>query len=366
MESPGRMAMIEVSLVMPCLNEEQTVGGCVRAAVDVLDSMNLRYEVIVADSSDDSSAAVAEKAGATVIRHNKKGYGAACLVGINASRGKYILLCDADGSYSLRELPRFIENLESGADFVIGTRLRGNMEKNSMPFHHRYVGNPLLTFTVNLFFKTKLSDVHSGFRAVKRDALKRMKLSTTGMEFATEMVVAAALNRMRIEEVPISYLRRAGQSKLRSFSDGWRHLRFMLLYSPDYLFLIPGISLLFIGIFLLMMQHFTVSILGSLIIILGYQIMVLGISAKTYAVQTGIVPHSRFIHLIHKYITLERGSLLGIAAIMFALLTGLLHLTAGVKVTQKTLLVLLTFSIIAIQTVFSVFFLSTLLIERKR
>ncbi len=240
----------EVSVILPCLDEAETVGTCVGKAVGELRRLGLHGEVIVVDNgSTDGSPEIAERCGARVVHESRRGYGSALMRGAEEARAPFIVMADADDSYDLTDLERFVVGLQGGADLVMGTRLRGTIEPGAMPWLHRWIGNPVLSGILNLLFRPGISDAHCGMRAFTKDAYRRMHLQTTGMEFASEMVIKAALGNMRISEIPIT-LHPDGRSRrphLRSFRDGWRHLRFMLLFSPTYLFLVPG--LLCMGVF---------------------------------------------------------------------------------------------------------------------
>src|SRR6202030_1655336 len=236
-----------VSVVIPCLNEAENIQLCVTAALRALERMGVPGEVVVADNgSEDASARLAEDAGARVVVERRRGYGSAYLAGFAASNGRYIVMADADLTYDFNEIPRFVAALEDGAEMVIGDRM-DNIQPGAMPWLHRYVGNPILTGLLNLFFRTGVNDAHCGMRAVRRDVLPRLDLRTTGMEFASEMVIRAAKENLRIAEFPIEYHPRGGESKLSSFRDGWRHLRFLLVHSPTYLFVVPGLVMSVIG-----------------------------------------------------------------------------------------------------------------------
>src|SRR5438270_12604718 len=229
-----------VSVVIPCLNEAENIESCVRTALEVLLRMGCQGEVIVVDNaSEDDSARLAERAGARVVVEPRRGYGSAYLAGFEAAKGRYIVMADADLTYDFNEIPRFVAALEQGAEMVIGDRM-DNIKPGAMPWLHRYIGNPILTGLLNLFFRTGISDAHCGMRAVRRDVLSRLDLRTTGMEFASEMVIRASKENLKIAEFPIEYHPRGGESKLSSFRDGWRHLRFLLVHSPNHLFIIPG------------------------------------------------------------------------------------------------------------------------------
>src|SRR5262245_52036435 len=228
---------------MPCLNEEQNIRECVTRALEVMVREGIDGEVVVADNrSDDRSAEIAAEAGARVVHEPRRGYGWAYRAGFAAARGRYIVMVDADLTYDFDEIPRFVAELDDGAELVMGNRM-GNIQPGSMPWLHRYVGNPVLTGVLNLFFGTGVKDAHCGMRALRRDALEVLDLRTTGMEFASEMVIRAAKERLVIRQLPIQYHPRGGESKLSSFRDGWRHLRFLLVHSPTYLFIVPGAAM---------------------------------------------------------------------------------------------------------------------------
>ena len=232
---------IEVSVVMPCLNEEATVGACIEKAHRTLKRLGLRGEVIVADNgSTDASVPIAESLGARVVHQPIRGYGAAYQAGIQAARGKYILIGDSDDTYDFTDLERFITPLRNGYDFVMGSRFKGEILKGAMSWSHRTIGNPILSGILRWFFHTSISDAHCGMRAFTREAYEVMQLQTTGMEFASEMVIKVVQADLKLCEVPITYYPRQGESKLNSFRDAWRHLRFMLLLSPTHLFVLPG------------------------------------------------------------------------------------------------------------------------------
>ena len=376
---------LEVSVVLPCLNEEATIGACIKSIKNMLKKENIKGEIIISDNgSTDNSVMIAKSLNARVINQPLKGYGAACLKGIHEASGEFIVIGDSDATYDFLETPALLKPLKKGYDFVIGTRFKGKIEKGAMPWAHRYIGNPFLSFIVNRFFKTNLSDVHSGFRAFTKEAFERMNLKTTGMEFASEMVISAVKNRLKIYEVPISYNKRKGKSKLKSFSDGWRHLRFILMYSPTYLFLVPGLFLFLVGLVgitvlrqgPLSVSGFNIDIhfmlLGSLLTLLGYQILNLGLCARTYAITIGFEKHDNLIDFIAKYISLERGIVIGLAVfligffIILKIFFSWIHGNFSSINEIRNIVFSITILIIGIQTLFSSFFLSMLLVEKNR
>lgn len=236
---------------MPCLNEAETIETCIKKAQVFMQENNIAGEVVIGDNgSTDGSQELARALGAVVVNVEKKGYGNASRGAIEASKGKYIITADTDDSHDILNLDLFIEHLKEGYDLVMGNRFKGENKKDAMPFLHRYVGNPILTFIGNLFFRTRLGDFHCGLRGFSREAYDKMNLSTPGMEFASEIIVKASLLNLKIAEVPTTVFP-AGRNRkahLRTFPDGWRHLRFLLLYSPKWLFLIPGFLCMLIGI----------------------------------------------------------------------------------------------------------------------
>lgn len=318
---------MEISIVMPCLNEAETIEGCIREALNALEKNGTRGEVVVADNgSSDASVDIAEKAGARVVNVSQKGYGNALRKGIEAARGTFILMGDADGSYDFGELPHFLERLRQGDDLVMGCRFPrhgGHIDSGAMPWKHRWIGNPVLSASGKLFFSSPVSDFHCGLRAFRRKAIMNLGLRTTGMEFASEMVVKATLHKLKISQVPIT-LRRDGRSHtphLRSWRDGWRHLRFMLLYSPVWLFVLPGLCLSLAGIlgFMLLLPEpltlfngITLD-LGSLLvsgaaILVGFQVLGFGLFIKAYAVNTGMLPgESYWLKIVKHDHTVEWG-----------------------------------------------------------
>jgi len=282
-----------VSVVIPCLNEAENIEECVRRARTAMESAGIPGEVVVADNdSEDGSAELAAAAGARVVHEPRRGYGSAYLAGFAAARGEYIVMGDADLTYDFNEIPRFVAELDKGAQLVMGDRM-DNIHPGAMPWLHRYVGNPVLTGILNLFFRTGVSDAHCGMRGFRRDILPILDLRTTGMEFASEMVIRASKEKLDIREFPIEYHPRGGESKLSSFRDGWRHLRFLLVHSPTHLFVIPGTVLLLLGALVMAVVLSEVSILGrvwgihaelagAMLVVGGTQIVSLGLAAHAY------------------------------------------------------------------------------------
>ena len=292
-KQPTEVSQLDVSVVMPCLNEAGSIAEAVGKAREALDAGGYRGEVIVVDNgSSDGSGKLAADAGARVIDEAERGYGNAYRTGLAAAEGRYILMLDADLTYPVEDLPRFVAALDDGADMVMGDRLE-QLEPGVMPWLHRYVGNPVLTGILNLLFRTGVKDAHCGMRALRRDVLPRLDLRTSGMEFASEMVIRAGKLGLDIREFPIAYHPREGESKLSTWSDGWRHLRFLLVHSPTHLFIVPGLimaalAVLVIAASLTQIEVFGrqwdihAMIAGSLGLIVGAQVVGLGLCAHTY------------------------------------------------------------------------------------
>jgi glycosyltransferase involved in cell wall biosynthesis len=318
-------ARVDVSVVMPCLNEERSVGTCVANAWEGIRKANLRGEVIVADNgSTDKSVAIAAAAGARVVYEHRRGYGNAYLKGFSAARGRVIVMGDSDESYDFTALPELVSPLNEGFDYVLGSRFAGEIRRGAMPWSHRYIGNPALTATLNLLFRLRVTDAHSGLRAFTREALDKMALQCEGMEFASEIVVKAAQAKLRVTEIPITYRPRIGKSKLNSFEDGWRHLRFLFLMSPDYLFVIPGITLLVLG---LISQVALIDVGGdssvliwkiflALTVLAGSQLTMFGLFAKSIPRRVGIAEHGRVPNWVDRTFTLERGLICGAGVVI--------------------------------------------------
>lgn len=300
----------QVSVVIPCLNEAETIAECVRAAAEVLAESGLEGEVIVVDNdSDDGSAELAAAAGATVIHEPSRGYGSAYRAGLRAARGSYIVMADADLTYDFREIPRFVRELEDGAELVVGNR---KSRPGAMPWLSR-VGNPILSRFLNVLYRTKVRDVHCGMRAVRREVLPILDLRTTGMEFASEMVIRAAREKLDVREFPIELHPRVGRSKLSPFRDGWRHLRLILVYNPNFLFLLPGVVLMLAGAIVVVLVfagllYVHSLIVGCLLIVLGVQATGLGVCARAYGLYH-IGEQDRLLQALGSRVKLEHGLL---------------------------------------------------------
>ncbi len=372
----------EISVVLPCRNEEESLETCILAIMGVFKECSIKGEIVVSDSSTDRSAEIARRHGVILVKHDKEGYGAAYLEGFKAARGEHIFCADPDGSYDFAEIPRVLDSLRDGYDFVIGNRFKGRIAPGAMPFLHQYIGNPLFSFLLRLFFMTKISDVHCGMRAISRQALDKLNLKTLGMEFASEWVIKAVKKGLKIKELPINYYRRQGKSKLRSFADGWRHLRFMLLYSPLFLFFIPGVILFLAGAAIMgwfyagspaifgVRLFYHPMFLAAVMVIIGYQVMIFALFAKTYAV-THLDENSPRLQALYRSITIEK---VGMAGILVSLLGIILYaviflkwLASGFGALQEVKLSIVALTLIAVgaQTLFSSFMLSILGIKEK-
>jgi hypothetical protein len=369
-----------VSVVIPCLNEEQNIEECVRAAVAALDADGLTGEVIVVDNdSDDRSAELAAVAGARVIHEPRRGYGSAYLAGFAATSGDYVVMADADLTYDFHDIPRFVERLDAGAQLVMGDRM-SNIHPGAMPWLHRYVGNPMLTGVLNLLFRTGVRDAHCGMRALRRDVLPLLDLRTTGMEFASEMVIRAAKRNLVIDELPIEYRPRGGDSKLSSFRDGWRHLRFLLVHSPTYLFIVPGATLAGIGLlasvavmanlnlFGRVLQTHTL-IAGALLMIVGVQLLGMGLCAHAYGTYF-MGEGDPWFDAMRKRFRLEHGLVLGAGitlpglAVCASVVARWISRGFGALAEENLALIGATLVIIGVQVFFSSFLLSILGLRR--
>ena len=391
-ESPLPGRAVELTILMPCLDEAETVGTCVRKARSALEELGIDGEVLVADNgSTDGSPGIAERAGARVLRVFEKGYGSALRAGIEAARGRWIVMGDADDSYDFSKLAPFVEGLRSGADLVMGCRMPrggGRILPGAMPWMHRWIGNPVLSFLGRLLFRIPVRDFHCGLRAFSRDSIRDVALRTTGMEFASEMVIKASLAGLRIEEVAVT-LRPDGRSRpphLRSWRDGWRHLRFMLLFSPRWLFLVPGSVLVVLGLGIglrLMAGPIPVGrlrfdtntlLVCSMAILVGLQLCLFGLFTRIFAIHAGLLPDAGLTTRFGRLFTLERG--VGAALLFLALGAGLMGraILAWAEVgfgqmsypdSLRMVIPAVTLITIGVQVIFSSFFLSVLSLVRR-
>ena len=322
---------VVVSAVIPCLNEEQTLALCIEKAFRGFAELGVTGEVVVSDNgSTDRSVEIARQMGARVINERRKGYGAALLRGINEARGEIIVMADADDSYDWTAIAPFVRKIREGYDLVMGNRFKGGIMDGAMPRLHRYLGNPVLSLIARIAFRTPIGDFHCGMRAFTRTAFERMQLKTTGMEFATEMVANASHQGLRIAEIPVVLYpdKRNRPPHLRSFRDGWRHLRFILTYTPDYLYLVPGVLMLLPGLLLeALLARGPVTIggaylgihflaLGSLLTLVGFNVINLGILAKTLMAQRYSGIRSRTVRFVSRRFSLESGLLVGAALVL--------------------------------------------------
>ena len=370
-----------LSVVIPCLNEAANIERCVAWARTTMSEHGIDGEVVVADNdSDDDSAAIAIAAGARVVHERRRGYGNAYMAGFGAARGRYILMADADLTYDFGEIPRFLAELEAGADLVMGDRMDG-IQPGAMPWLHRYIGNPVLSGTLNFFFRTGVRDAHCGMRAFRRDKLPALELRTTGMEFASEMVIRAAKAKLAIRQLPIAYHPRGGESKLSSFRDGWRHLRFLLVHSPTHLFALPGALLLLAGVLISLVSLSGIEIFGrewqlhsmiagSLLAVVGTQVLGLGLCAHAYGRYFMGEREAWFDRMRARY-RLEHGLALGGAVALAGLLMATAILVTwidrgfGALSEERLAVAAATLITVGLQVVFSSFLLSILGLRRR-
>jgi glycosyltransferase involved in cell wall biosynthesis len=375
---------IELSVVMPCLNEEKAVAVCVRKIIDVFARQGIKGEVIVCDNgSADRSIELARAAGARVVTEAQQGYGAAYLRGLKEAKGEYIIIGDSDNTYDFSDIPRFLKPLREGIDFVIGSRFRGAIHHGAMPWVNRYIGNPILSGMTRLFFRTRLSDIHCGMRGFSRRAYNTMKLHTLGMEFATEMVIATITNDLKVIEIPINYYPRTGESKLKAVSDAWRHIRFMLLYCPVWLYFIPGMlgfipsmSILIIGqggpvLFLGRYWDIHILVFAAMVSLLSYQLLQLGIYAHTFAVEQGYLDQDAFMKFFRRHFSLERGLIAGGILFLIGLSINIgiflewFNHGFGALYRIREAILAMTLMVIGLQTIFSSFFISLLSLKSR-
>jgi glycosyltransferase involved in cell wall biosynthesis len=379
---------LQLTILMPCLNEAETIARCIEKAKRGIERAGVPGEILIADNgSTDGSQAIAEKLGARVVAVKEKGYGNALRGGIAAAKGKYILMGDADDSYDFSEADRFVKKFQEGYDLVMGCRLPvggGTILPGAMPWKNRWIGNPILSFIGRLFFKCPAHDFHAGLRAFTKDSLEKMELQTTGMEFASEMVIKATLKKFKIAEVPIT-LHKDGRSRpphLKPWRDGWRHLRFMLIYSPRWLFLVPGLLLSALGIIFsavlavkdvqLGAVHFNVGTLmmACMAVIVGFQLVAFAFFTKVFAIAEGLLPEDPKLTRVFKIFTLEKGLVVGLLVLLAGILMFLralwlwqqahFGLLPSTEENLRRLIPTATLIVLGIQTIFSSFFMSVL------
>ncbi len=380
----------ELTIIMPCLNEADGLRHCIEQAHNALQAHAIDGEVIVADNgSTDGSIAIAEELGARVINVPEKGYGNALMGGIKAARGRYCLMADADGSYDFTAAPRFLSALKEGAQLVMGNRFQGEIKPGAMPLLHRYLGNPVLSGIGRLFFHCPCRDFHCGIRAFERNIILNLDLRTSGMEFASEMVVKAVMNGLTITEIPVTLSAdlRTGPTHLRTWRDGWRHLRFLLLFSPRWLFLYPGILFAVLGVISAAILYagpvnvggltfgINTFVYACLAVLIGLQSVILSLFARTFAVTEGLLPRTRAFDQLGRLFSLEKGVLLGLA-LVFAGLGGSLFAVwqwqgqdlEAERLKEMLRLVVLSGSTISagVQVVLSSFFVSVLRLGRRK
>ena len=369
---------MDISIVIPALNEEGIVGKTVKSIpLTELKEKGMDVEVVVVDNaSTDNTAQEATDAGARVVREDNRGYGNAYLRGFKESKGDIIVMGDADATYPLNITYDFVQPILTGDyDVVMGSRLKGEIKKGAMPALHRYVGNPFLTWLLNALFKAGISDAHCGMRAIRREALDKLNLHSTGMEFASEMIIEAARENLKIAEIPITYYPRIGDSKLSSFSDGWRHLRFMMLYRPTPFLLGPGLIVLLLGVSLVTIvtllgqSRMHSLILGSLLVIIGYQMLLAWMQFGAFGEMYGVNKSSGTVNKYLSYHSLGRELLLGVVLLLVGLIIGINVIynwsAAGFGGLFQTLnaMMALIFFILGFQTIFSGIFISLMLLS---
>jgi len=380
---------LEISIVLPCLNERETVSVCVKKAIAALELAGLRGEVIVADNgSTDGSIELAQAAGARVVHVEGRGYGSALKGGIRAAGGKYVLMADSDDSYDFAHIPRFVEELRKGSELVMGNRFRGGIQKGAMPMLHRYLGNPALTGIGRLFFRSPCRDFHCGIRAFRKDSYDRMDIRSTGMEFASEMVVKASLLQMQVSEVPttLSPDGRSHPPHLRTWHDGWRHLRFLLMYSPRWLFLYPGIASILLGLAACAWLMPGPRQIGDIVfdvhtlaygfgfMMIGFQLLAFAVFTKVFAITEGLLPEDPRLNRFFEYIKLETGLVAGILLVFVGIAGSIFALSNWARsnfgpLNSESMLRVVLPSVFALvlgaQVIFSSFFLSILGLRRR-
>lgn len=380
---------IEVSILMPCLDEAETIARCIGKARAAATMGGFICEIVVADNgSTDGSQQIARDLGARVVDVATRGYGAALMGGIAAARGRYVIMADADDSYDLSRIAPFVEALRAGNDLVMGNRFLGGIDPGAMPPLHRYLGNPVLTRIGRIFFRSPCGDFHCGLRGFRREAFVALDLRSTGMEFATEMVVKATMQRLRIVEVPTT-LQAAGRSRpphLRSWRDGWRHLRFLLMYSPRHLFLLPGFLLVTVGTILGVLLlpgprrigsvslDVNTLLFASAAVVVGVQLMLFWLFARVFSTTEGLLPADDTLERLFKHITLESGLIVSGVALLAGLVLALASVGEWQAVafghldpehTLRRVIPAVLLLILGVQGIFSSFFLSILGLRRR-
>jgi glycosyltransferase involved in cell wall biosynthesis len=377
-------AALQISVVIPCLDEEAAVGRVVDQAWEGIERSGRTGEVIVVDNgSTDRSAEAAEAHGAKVVFEPRRGYGRAYLTGIAHAQGESIVMADADGTYPVEELAGFVDALDAGEDLVLGSRFEGRIHEGAMPWSNRWIGNPILTGLLNRLFGIRVSDAHCGMRAVRRSALTALDLHSTGMEFASEMVFKAGRRNLRVGEVPIDYFPRTGESKLSRFGDAWRHVRFMLLYSPSWLYFLPGFVLLLLGLAgMIVLASGPVDVFGRTwqihtmlafvaLTLLGAQIVQLGVFARTYAL-THYGANDALLERLRHRIHLEHGLLFGLgliaigAGVLITVFVRWAHAGFGALGDEYPTALGVTLVGLGVQTIFSSFFIGLLTMRSWR
>jgi glycosyltransferase involved in cell wall biosynthesis len=372
---------LELSIIMPCLNEAETLATCIGKARDYLERHKIAGEVLIADNgSSDGSQEIATNSGARVVPIPERGYGSALRGGIAAAKGQYIIMGDADDSYDFTNLSPFLEKLRQGYDLVMGNRFQGGIKPGAMPVLHKHLGNPVLTWLGRLFFGSPCGDFHCGLRGFSKQAIEQLNLRTTGMEFASEMVVKASLYGLKITEVPTT-LSPDGRSRpphLKTWRDGWRHLRFLLMYSPRWLFLYPGLALMFLGfvatIWFMTQPRVHTLLYSATALIIGFQIVSFAIFTKAFAISEGLLPEDRKLRRFLRYINLEVGLIIGVILFLLGMGGSLyalyiwnarLYGALDPAVTMRIVIPSVTALALGVQVIFSSFFLSVLGLKRR-
>ena len=368
---------LELTILMPCLNEEATLETCIKKAKKSIEENKIKGEVLIADNgSTDNSIEIAKKNGARVINVPVKGYGSALIEGTKQAYGKYVIMGDADDSYDFSNIMPYVEKLREGYDLVMGNRYKGGIDKDAMPWSHKYIGTPVISFLGRLFYKSKIGDFNCGMRGFNREAILNLDLRCTGMEYASEMIVQANLNNLKIAEIPTT-LKKDGRTRpphLRTFSDGWRHLKFLLTYSPKWLFLYPGLIIILIAIIGFIVAfvndgNMTIGLLPEILcgglIVLGLQMLFFFYIAKTYAINSGMNPKNDKFDKIKKIITMEKGIVLGFIIGIIGIIISIYSIINRDETLNMAILGIYGI-IIGIQLVFSSFLLGIINIKSKK